>query len=170
MHHDMFISKNVTVAILGVVITLLSFICYIIPMKFSSRKIHVLGSSKSSNYLGRHHGSLQPDLYSKLNNSSHGTHISESGVFQWVETYTIKVDYGDSTCKTTKKRINKEKTLVKILRIWKAITVRYNITYFLTYGSLLGAVRNSDFIPWDGDIDVMVDMTYYDVLLSIDNR
>ena len=64
---------------------------------------------------------------------------------------------------------NKEKTLVKILRIWKAITVSYKITYFLTYGSLLRAVRNSDFIPWDGDIDVMVDMTYYDVLLSIDN-
>ena len=117
-----------------------------------------------------HLGSLQPHLHSKLTTSSHGSNLSDSGVLEWIETYIDKVDYGDNTCKRTKKRITKEKTLVTLLQIWKAITVRYNITYFLTYGSLLGAVRNSDFLPWDGDIDVMVDITDYDVLSNIDNR
>ena len=125
-------------------------------MKCSSCKVDVLNSVL--------------DLNSKLDKSSHDSNLSDSGVLEWVETYINKVDYGDNTCKTTKKRMTKEKTLIQILRIWKAITVRFNITYFLTYGSLLGAVRNSDFLPWDGDIDVMVDITYYDVLSSIGNR
>lgn len=52
------------------------------------------------------------------------------------------------------KRLKKEEK--EILDYFVAFCEKNNLKYYLSYGTLLGAVRHKGFIPWDDDIDVQM--------------
>eukprot|EP00299_Pterocystis_sp_00344_P019311 c9593_g1_i1.p1 GENE.c9593_g1_i1~~c9593_g1_i1.p1 ORF type:complete len:626 (+),score=119.87 c9593_g1_i1:88-1965(+) len=45
---------------------------------------------------------------------------------------------------------------LKILLAWNHTAVKYNISYSLMFGTLLGAIRDRSIMPWTDDTDVMV--------------
>ena len=54
-----------------------------------------------------------------------------------------------------------QKLPLPIIREIDRICRRHNLTYFLYFGSLLGAVRHGGFIPWDDDFDIMMPRADY---------
>lgn len=48
------------------------------------------------------------------------------------------------------------KRLQVVFYEWQRLAKRRNIAYFICYGSLLGAVRNNDIVPYDSDVDVTI--------------
>lgn len=60
----------------------------------------------------------------------------------------------------------------KTLLHFKSFCQENNICFYLSNGTLLGAVKYGGFIPWDDDIDVFVPREDYDRLLKIykDNK
>lgn len=56
---------------------------------------------------------------------------------------------------------------VKILDYFVAICNKCNLTYYLTDGTLLGAIRHQGFIPWDDDIDVSMPREDYEKFIDV---
>ena len=72
----------------------------------------------------------------------------------------LPIYYGELGCPKNPKR----KYFYEILQHWTQILKQNNLEYILAYGSLLGAMRDGDIIPYDSDIDVLVDHNYFSIL------
>ena len=57
-----------------------------------------------------------------------------------------------------------------LLQILDCVCRKYNLTYWLDSGTLLGAVRHKGFIPWDDDVDVCMLRSDYERAVPILKR
>lgn len=58
-------------------------------------------------------------------------------------------------------------TQLGILKDIDAFCKAYDITYFIDYGTAIGAVRHKGFIPWDDDIDICMARSDYDRFIEL---
>ncbi|WP_405294384.1 phosphorylcholine transferase LicD [Methanobrevibacter sp.] len=42
----------------------------------------------------------------------------------------------------------------ELMKFFDNVCEKYDLSYWIGYGTLLGAVRHNDFVPWDDDLDV----------------
>lgn len=54
-----------------------------------------------------------------------------------------------------------------ILKMFDAFCKENNIRYFLSNGTLLGAVKYKKFIPWDDDVDLLIPREDYNRMISL---
>lgn len=60
-----------------------------------------------------------------------------------------------------------QEILINMLTYIDSICRKNNINYSLIGGSLIGAIRHKGFIPWDDDIDIVLDINNYNKLIEI---
>lgn len=63
------------------------------------------------------------------------------------------------------KRLQQEQ--LTILEELKRVCIENNLTFYIAYGSCLGAMRHKGFIPWDDDIDVLMPVKDFDRLMQL---
>ena len=128
--------------------------CDITPAKeviFEGRKY--CGMNKPDVYLSKLFGDYMklPPIDARVN------HMPEKIVFD----VRNSNKYSDADLKKL------QKVLVEMLDVVVDICKRHNLEYFISGGTLLGAVRHSGFIPWDDDIDIVMPRDHYEKFLEI---
>ncbi|XP_066912182.1 uncharacterized protein [Clytia hemisphaerica] len=101
-------------------------------------------------------------------NGQQASVVDEAENLKWLNRTNAKgfAEYGDGTCPVTTDRPPWQ----KLLREWVKIAKKHKIRYFLSAGSLLGAWRAEDVIPYDADMDIRIHIDDFEKLYPLRQR
>jgi hypothetical protein len=60
-----------------------------------------------------------------------------------------------------------QKKMTNILKVFDNICKKYNLKYWVIGGTFIGTIRHSGWIPWDGDMDIVMMEDDYSKLQNI---
>lgn len=63
-----------------------------------------------------------------------------------------------------------QQRLLELLKTFDKICLEHDIKYSVSSGTMLGAIRHQEFIPWDDDVDITIERKYYDRLMEAIKR
>lgn len=86
--------------------------------------------------------------------------LAEEGIFEHI------IDVSAIGAEEQQYLDNAHRILKILLTEFDRVCQKYNLHYYLICGSLLGAVRHGDLIPWDDDVDVAMPRKDFDQLLK----
>ena len=64
----------------------------------------------------------------------------------------------------------RQRTLLEMMKDFDQFMTEHELEYSLCGGTLLGAIRHQGFIPWDDDVDVIMDRENFDKLVATFER
>jgi len=76
-------------------------------------------------------------------------------------------EFGIAICKEKKTVKTIQDILIKMTAEFDRVCQKYNLHYYAICGTLIGAVRHHDIIPWDDDLDVAMPRADFDKLRKI---
>lgn len=100
------------------------------------------------------------ELVQKFNNNNK---------FKEIESHYQMLDLIFSNCDIKATGVMRQIQLLslELLRLFDNICQKHDITYWLDYGTLLGAVRHGGFVPWDDDMDVSMLREDYEKFVKV---
>lgn len=95
--------------------------------------------------------------------------FNNNNKFKEIESHYKMLDLIFASCEIKATGVMRQIQLLslEILRFFDLVCQKHNLEYWLDYGTLLGAIRQGGFIPWDDDIDIAMIREDYEKLVKV---